>query len=124
VYELSANLSHPAHYRFRDQLVRAAISVPANVAEGCGRAGDRELRRFVRMALGSASELEYYLLFARDVGLLTDRVYDHFAARTVEVKRILSGLATRLTASIRESRQTDAADSQMRRRVTKLSADG
>jgi four helix bundle protein len=61
-YAVSAtNIKGPTHFALRDQLTRAAISVPANLAEGCGRAGDRELRRFVRVALGSASELEYHL---------------------------------------------------------------
>jgi four helix bundle protein len=102
-YAISEHFSAPRYYKLRDQLVRAALSVPANIAEGCGRGGDRELRRFVRIALGSASELEYYLLFARDVGLLTDTSYEPLAVGTVEVKRMLTGLATRLTASIEQS---------------------
>jgi four helix bundle protein len=75
--------------------------VPANLAEGCGRSGDRELRRFVRVALGSASELEYHLLLARDLALLPDAAYKEFAAATVEVTRMLSGLAARLTAELK-----------------------
>jgi four helix bundle protein len=100
-YAVSANnIKGPAHFALRDQLARAAISVPANLAEGCGRSGDRELRRFVRVALGSASELEYHLLLARDLGLLPDAAYEQLAATTVEVKRMLSGLAARLTAEL------------------------
>jgi four helix bundle protein len=101
-YAVSAtNIKGPSHFALRDQLTRAAISVPANLAEGCGRAGDRELRRFVRVALGSASELEYHLLLARDLGLLPDAAYERLAATTVEVKRMLSGLAARLTAGLK-----------------------
>jgi len=101
-YAVSANsIQGPAHFALRDQLTRAAISVPANIAEGCGRAGDRELRRFVRVALGSASELEYHLLLARDFGLLPDAAYERLAATTVEVKRMLSGLAARLSTGLK-----------------------
>jgi len=101
-YAVSANnIKGPAHFALRDQLTRAAISVPANLAEGCGRTGDRELRRFVRVALGSASELEYHLLLARDLGLLPDAAYERLAATTVEVKRMLSGLAARLSTELK-----------------------
>jgi four helix bundle protein len=100
-YAASANMSHPRHFCLRDQLTRAAISVPANLAEGCGRTGDRELRRFVRVSLGSASELEYHLLLAHDLGLVPEPAYKRLAAATVEVKRMLSGLAARLTAELK-----------------------
>ena len=47
-YAVSSTIKQPAYYTLRDQLTRAAISIPANLAEGCGRTGDRDLRRFVR----------------------------------------------------------------------------
>jgi four helix bundle protein len=100
-HAVSADIKGPGHFALRDQLTRAAISVPANLAEGSGRTGDRELRRFVRVALGSASELEYHLLLARDLGLLPDAAYKRLTAPTVEVKRMLSGLAARLTAELK-----------------------
>ena len=98
---LSATLSHPKWFALRDQLTRAAISVPANLAEGCGRTGDREFRRFVRVSLGSASELEYHLLLARDLGLVAPAAYGQLAAAAVEVKRMLSGLAARLGREVK-----------------------
>jgi four helix bundle protein len=89
---VSARLLDRREFNLRNQMIRAAISVPSNIAEGCGRSGDRELRRFCRMALGSGSELEYHLLLARDLGLLTGPVYEPLAAQVVEVKRMLAGL--------------------------------
>ena len=68
VFAVSATFCKPPCFALRDQTLRAAISVPANLAEGAGRTGDREFRRFVLIALGSASELEYHLLLARDLG--------------------------------------------------------
>ncbi len=100
-YAVSATIKHPQHFCLKDLLTRAAISVPANLAEGCGRTGDRELRRFVRLSLGSASELEYHLLLAHDLGLIADLAYGRLGAATVEVKRMLSGLAARLSAELK-----------------------
>ena len=58
------------------QLRRAASSVPANIAEGCGCNGNREFARFLGIALRSASETEYHLLLARDLGYLAIKTYE------------------------------------------------
>lgn len=92
VYRTSASLLTNHHFELRRQMVRAATSIPANIAEGCGRSGDREFRRFCRIALGSGCELEYHLLLARDLRLLSGAVHDPLAAQVVEVKRMLAGL--------------------------------
>lgn len=97
----SVTLLERRQFDLRDQLVRAARSVPANIAEGCGRTGDRDFRRFVRIALGSASELEYHLVFARDLGLLPGPEYLRLSGLTAEIKRMLSGLAARLSSDLR-----------------------
>ncbi len=59
-------------YGLTSQMRRAAYSIPTNIAEGCGRDGDVELARFLRIAMGSANELEYQLMLARDLGYLTE----------------------------------------------------
>ena len=97
-YAVSATSSHPKHFHVRDQLFRSAVSIPANIAEGCGRAGDRDFRRFLRHSLGSACELEYHLLLVRDLGLVPESSYGPLALQAVEVKRMLVGLIRRLTA--------------------------
>jgi four helix bundle protein len=100
-YAASDSLLRPPHFNLRNQMIRAAISVPANLAEGCGRSGDRDFRRFVRVALGSASELEYHLLLARDLGLLTEPAYERLTKSAQEVKRMLAGLVARLSENIK-----------------------
>jgi four helix bundle protein len=82
------------------QLRRAVMSIPANIAEGAGKAGNAEFRRFLHIALGSAAETDYHLLAARDLGLLEVAVYDDLAARTIEVRRMLGGLIKAVTTSI------------------------
>jgi four helix bundle protein len=78
------------------QLRRSAVSIPANIAEGCGRAGDREFSRFLGMALGSASELEYHCLLAHDLAFLTDGDHRRLTEAVIEVKRMLAGLVGRM----------------------------
>jgi len=75
VYQLTANFPRQQTYRLTSQMRRASASICANLAEGCGRDGDGELARFCSIARGSASELEYHLLLARDLQLLS--VSDH-----------------------------------------------
>lgn len=99
VYKKAARLPTGRGWALESQLLRAATSIPANIAEGCGRAGDRDFRRFLRHSLGSACELEYHLLLARDVGFLPVPEYTVLAAQVVEVKRMLSGLIRRLVTN-------------------------
>jgi four helix bundle protein len=70
------------------QIRRAASSIPANIAEGCGRRGNAELHRFLQMAMGSASELEYHLLLARDLGYLSADHHQRLQPQVEELKRM------------------------------------
>ena len=83
-------------YRLTSQLRRAAVSVPANIAEGCGRNGDAELARFLTIAKGSASELDYLLLLAHDLGYLKTARYEQFAAEVHGISRMLANFVDRL----------------------------
>jgi len=82
------------------QLRRAALSIPANIAEGAGKAGNAEFRRFLQIALGSAAETDYHLLAARDLELLDRATYDDLSTRTLEVRRMLGGLIKKVTATM------------------------
>jgi four helix bundle protein len=70
VYRATAKFPSSELYGLTSQMRRVATSISANLAEGCGRQGDPELRRFIRYSLGSATELEYHILLARDLKLL------------------------------------------------------
>jgi four helix bundle protein len=92
-YEETRTFPEDERFGLTVQIRRAAYSIAANIAEGCGRRTDRDFARFLDMALGSASELEYLCFLARDLGYLepaTDRrLHDHI----LDVKRMLHGLA-------------------------------
>ena len=85
-------------YGLTSQIRRSCTSIPANIAEGCGRNGEAELSRFLQIAMGSASELEYHLLLACDLDLLSGRDYKRLATEVVEVKRMLTSLIQKLNA--------------------------
>ena len=96
----------------RAQLLRAAASVPANIAEGCGKRTTADLIRFLQIAHGSAQELEYHLILARDLGLIRGEVHDRLANRTLEVRRMLYGLWTSIQRRERE-RQVESGKSNV-----------
>ena len=81
------------------QIRRAALSIPANIAEGCSRASDADFAKFVQVAIGSASELEYHLHFAVDAGLMSRDEFDTRHPEVVEVRRMLIGLLKKLRTS-------------------------
>ena len=98
VYALTKNFPKDELYGLTSQIRRSASSVGANIAEGCDRKSKGELGRFMLIALGSASELEYHLLLARDLDFLNSPDYQRLELEVVEVKRMLSSLIRKLRA--------------------------
>ena len=98
VYQITTSFPREELYGLTAQLRRASSSIAANLAEGCGRNGDAELARFCSMAMGSASELEYHLLLARDLKLIRPQDYDALDQRATELKRMLTALLQKLNA--------------------------
>ena len=96
VYAATTTFPAEERYGLTSQIRRASISIPANIAEGCGRGSDAELARFLQIAMGSASELEYHLLLTRDLSLLKDADYKKLECQVIEVKRMLAPFIRRL----------------------------
>ena len=96
VYRATVAFPRDEVYGLASQMRRAGASVPANIAEGCGRDGNAELARFLHIAAGSASELEYLLLLARDLSLLSAVDYEQLSTQATEVKRMLTSLIRQL----------------------------
>ncbi|MCI0630275.1 MAG: four helix bundle protein [Phycisphaerales bacterium] len=98
IYKASTSFPKEELYGLTSQLRRSAVSVPSNLAEGCGRGSDADLARFVQMAMGSASEMEYQLLVIHDLGYVATQVYDTLNSAVCEIKRMLAGLLQKLKA--------------------------
>ena len=98
VYQATATFPREELYGLTSQLRRCSASIAANLAEGCGRTGDAEFARFCSIAMGSASELEYHLLLAKDLKLIQPNDHADLSQRTTELKRMLTALLQKLTA--------------------------
>ena len=98
IYKITVSFPKNETFGLTSQIRRACASIPANIAEGCGRDGEAELARFLQIALGSASELEYHILLARDLTFLDEKSYDNLNNRMTEVKRMLTALIQKLRA--------------------------
>ena len=85
-------------YGLTSQIRRASASIPANIAEGCGRNSKADFARFLNIAMGSASEVEYHLLLAHDLSYLATPDYQRLASQTTEIKRMLAGYIKKLKA--------------------------
>jgi four helix bundle protein len=96
VYAATKSFPSTEIYSLTSQIRRAASSIPGNISEGCGRNGQAELGRFLQIAMGSASELEYHLLLARDLKYLDDKDYMDLDNQVCEVKRMLTVLIQKL----------------------------
>jgi len=92
IYTSSKTFPREEMYGLTSQMRRSSGSIGMNIAEGCCRKGSTEMARFLQIAMGSASELEYQLLLAHDLDYLRNPEYERLATQAVEVKRMLSSL--------------------------------
>jgi four helix bundle protein len=92
VYKVTSAFPKCEQYGLTSQIQRAAVSIVANIAEGCGRGSDADFARFLQMAIGSAFEVDALLLIARDLTYLDDRSYGAIAMSLSELKRMLNAI--------------------------------
>jgi len=99
IYKTTEQFPKQELYALTSQIQRAAVSIPANIAEGCGKDSDAELKRYLLIAMGSSSELEYLLLLARDLGYLKGGDYESIKNDLVETRKMLNSFIQRLKAT-------------------------
>ncbi len=99
VYKATARFPQEELYGLMSQIRRSCASIPANIAEGCGRDGSAELARFSRIAAGSASELEYHLLLANELDFLNTTDHDQLTTEVTQIKRMLTSFIQKLKAN-------------------------
>lgn len=103
VNRTTADFPRTEVYGLTSQIRRCSSSIGANIAEGCGRGSNADLARYLQMAIGSASELQYHLLLSRDLKFLTVAEHDSLSGSVVEIRRMLVALIAKLRVPATEN---------------------
>lgn len=98
LYKLTVGFPKHELFGLTSQIRRCGSSIPANIAEGCGRVGNAELHRFLQISCGSSNELEYHLLLAKDLGYVSDNDYLSAQQKLLELKRMLVALTRKVSS--------------------------
>ena len=96
VYRLTKRFPKEELYGITSQMRRAAYSIPSNIVEGCGRESDADFRRFLIISQGSASELEYFIILAFDLGYVDKSEFEVVLDKVNKVRRSLNNLISKL----------------------------
>jgi four helix bundle protein len=96
-YRATRMLPKTEMFGLTTQIRRCSASIAANIAEGCGRSGNGDLQRFLEIAAGSASELEYHFVLARDLKYLDEESFARLSEAVIEVKRMLASLTRKVS---------------------------
>jgi four helix bundle protein len=97
VHRVATGIRSSRHAALRSQMIRSAMSIPANIVEGRCQQSDRDFARFLGYALYSSNELEYHLIVARDIRAITLNDFSSLRAQTIEVQKMLRGLLRRIS---------------------------
>jgi four helix bundle protein len=97
VHAVAIRIRGSNYVSLRSQMIRAAMSIPANIVEGRGQKSERDFARFLGYALNSSSELEYHLVVARDIRAITLNDFSSLLSQLIEVRKMLHGLLKRIT---------------------------
>lgn len=90
IYRVTATMPYFEKKGLCDQLQRAVVSISSNIAEGAAKPTDADFARFLDTALGSAFEVETQLLIAKNVGYLTDTIYNELLTKNIEIQKQLA----------------------------------
>ena len=98
VYAATRSFPTTERYGLTSQMRRSATSIATNIAEGCGRGSQPDFARLLHISMGSANELHYQLLLARDLELLSADDHGSLDRQVIEVRRMLAALLSRVGA--------------------------
>ncbi len=110
IYQLCLKLPRE-HAALRSQMRRAAESISTNIVEGCSRRSQKDFGNFLQISIGSSAELEYQLRLAHDYNAVTDATWNKLHTQTVEVRRMLIGLAKKVRSDAMSEASSSAANS-------------
>lgn len=96
IYSVTTGFPKHELYGLTSQIRRCSASIGANIAEGCGKRGNNEFQRYLQIASGSASELDYHLLLSRDLEFLPEGEYKSLTRQLTEVRKMLTALLQKI----------------------------
>ena len=96
VYRETSSFPVDERFGLTSQIRRASTSIPTNIAEGCGRSSNPDFARFLGMSMGSASEVEYQIVLARELGFFSHECAEALESDLMEIKRMLNALMQRV----------------------------
>lgn|SRR5690606_2995284 len=89
IFEITKAFPSEHKFSLASQMFRSAISIPSNIAEGCGRRSEKEFKQFLSIALGSSFELGTQVIIAKDVILITQEQYSELTSKISEIQKML-----------------------------------
>lgn len=95
-YKVTESYPQTEKFRLIDQMCRASSSIPTNIVEGCGRETDKEFKRYLVIARGSANEMEYHLLLSKDLGYLSEEKYAVLFDEVNKINRSITNLIKKI----------------------------
>ncbi len=96
IYKTTTLFPKDELYGLTSQMRRSSSSIPTNIAEGCGRESNIEFNRYLTIAKGSASELEYQLLLAKDLNYISIQSHDFLNDKVNEIRKMIYGYGSKL----------------------------
>ncbi|MBZ9629084.1 four helix bundle protein [Psychroflexus sp. CAK1W] len=96
IYSVTKDFPNSEKYQIISQMQRAAYSIPSNISEGCGRKSDKDFNRFLQIALGSAHELEYFVLLSKDLNFINEETYTILDEKINNLKKRIYSLSQKL----------------------------
>ncbi len=107
IYKITEDYPKEEIFGMTSQMRRAVVSINFNIVEGCGRGSDEDFKRILRIASGSAFEVEYALLLSRDLGFINDEIYSELSPKAEELKMKISKLILKIEEDIKMKNQAD-----------------
>ena len=98
IYEATNNFPRNEMYGLTSQIRRAAVSIPTNISEGCGKYSGKDFARYLQISMGSASELEYLIFLSNELKLIESSRFTELNSNIVEIKKMLASLIKKLRA--------------------------
>lgn len=104
LYNITSKFPREELFGMTSQLRRAGASIPTNIVEGCGRGSDRDFRRFLQIAFGSANEVEYLVFLSYELNYMQKNQYTELNNKIIEVKKMLAGMIKTISFDISKSK--------------------